>query len=282
MAHIKTKNFLAQRALPRTPETLTILCAHPDDEILFFLGWIRTLRPAKLRLICATGDFGPETEQRRIEFENVAQQLGGEPISLGLEDRRGPRRDPVGVPLDRKQLDATLQRIDHVVGDPVLSHGPIGEYGHPHHVDVFAAAWRRFGEDFWCAAGPLESHEFHGLGEACADEKFKLIKRLYASRLGIDGWGCGEELLCHVASSRFSPLFGYFGSSPMPVHPDGPTATLITDFFECLERCYVGPNRKLPAVVQTVYDHWPDPLLNQWLEARIDDWRRELSRQGEL
>ena len=264
------------RSLPRAPGSVTILCAHPDDEVLFFLGWIRTLRPNKLRFICATDEFGAQTEQRRAEFAAVAEQLGAEAISLGLEDRRGKRGDPVGTALDCEQLDAALASIAHNTGDPVLSHGPIGEYGHRHHVDVFSAAYQRFGEDLWCAAGPLEVHESHELGAACADEKQHIIESLYVSQNGIAGWGCGEESLCHVSSSQFASLFGLARKTKSPADLRS-KATLIKAFLESLESHYVGPNRKLPPVTQSVYDAWPDPFLDQMLVARVDDWRRELS-----
>src|SRR6185369_1511554 len=119
---------------------LVVVFSHPDDEILFFFQAIRWLRPRRLRLLCATGDFGAMTAVRRRELAASARSLEGELTNLELTDRKGKG-------LDAGELASALAHVDKAGGVPVLTHGPLGEYGHRHHVDVFHSVHRRYGED---------------------------------------------------------------------------------------------------------------------------------------
>ena len=254
--------------LNRNPKTLTILTAHPDDELLFFLGWMRTIKPEKLRIVCATGQFAKLAETRLAELAASAKHLGAELINLGLMDTRPSPPDPAGAPLDCQRLAELLAELDHNEGDPVLTHGPLGEYGHRHHINVFEAACIRFGADVWCAAGPLEIHENLPDGLDIQAEKRELLRSIHVSQKNVADCACAHEPLCHVASSRYAPLF-----TGQAIHPP----ELAEDFIACLESRYTNPARRLPAVLHAILEVWTLSVMEQMLLAQVDYWRKKLA-----
>ena len=140
---------MAVRCLESGIDELVVVHAHPDDEILFFYGFLHYLRPHRLKLVCVTADFANHTATRLAESHRAALELGGERIHLGLAD----------VPdqhLDLRQLTEMLKVYlpPHAV---ILTHGPLGEYGHRHHCDVFRAVSALFPATTWVISGTRQS-----------------------------------------------------------------------------------------------------------------------------
>ncbi|MBK8230302.1 MAG: glycosyltransferase [Candidatus Eisenbacteria bacterium] len=122
---------LRERLSRRTPRAITLITAHPDDELLWAGGLILAHPWHRWRIVCATGS---ESDPRGIELQSVAAHLGAELTLLGLPDR---------ADVDLEALLAPQLNPMAVEGDLLLCHGAAGEYGHPHHRAVHRAvsAW---------------------------------------------------------------------------------------------------------------------------------------------
>lgn len=114
--------------------------AHPDDETIFFGGTIAQLaqRGWTVTVACATSDFGDPRRSavRAAELVAACRRLGARSLQLGFADRPGP--------LDGGALAAALAGAFPEAPDAIYTHGPLGEYGHPHHTSVCRAAHRAF------------------------------------------------------------------------------------------------------------------------------------------
>ncbi|HEY0484024.1 MAG TPA: PIG-L family deacetylase [Kofleriaceae bacterium] len=128
--------------------------AHPDDETIFFGGTIADLarRGWAVTVACATSDFGDarRSSVRAAELAEACRRLGARPIQLGFADRPGP--------LDAGALAAALAGAFPAAPDAIYTHGPLGEYGHPHHTSVCRAAHRAFAA-VRALAGPFDPVE---------------------------------------------------------------------------------------------------------------------------
>ena len=106
-----------------------LVVAHPDDESLFFMGALldRSLEP--WHVACVTdGNADGDGLRRRKQFEDACGLLGVEQsFWFGLPDVYERR-------IDRGTLEDKLAALD--VPSEVYTHGPLGEYMHPHHQDV--------------------------------------------------------------------------------------------------------------------------------------------------
>ena len=107
---------------------ITLLVAHPDDEILFLWAFLARAK----RMICAVSDEHNQRRRwcrrRREAFAAVGKILGIETLCLNADSdfyRMGTR-------------DYELMHFcEHVMGlidGPVATHNPWGEYGHLDHV----------------------------------------------------------------------------------------------------------------------------------------------------
>jgi LmbE family N-acetylglucosaminyl deacetylase len=124
-----------------------VIIAHPDDEI-FVAGTICLCveKSFKVELVCATdgegggGELVCESsglslaEVRRRELSLSAAVLGISKVSfLNQPDVAEPQR-PGTVTWDQpKIVDALVQQIKEATPELVLTHGPLGGYGHPAH-----------------------------------------------------------------------------------------------------------------------------------------------------
>ncbi len=119
-----------------------LVVAHPDDETIFFSGPLLTKRDLPWHLVCLTdGNADGRGEERHQELLQAARLLGVKAVSHWNYPDIYP---------DRLPADEIAQKIRELVkenGMPkeVFTHGPMGEYGHPHHQDACLATHRAFG-----------------------------------------------------------------------------------------------------------------------------------------
>jgi LmbE family N-acetylglucosaminyl deacetylase len=106
-----------------------LVVAHPDDESLFFMGALLDRSQGSWVVACVTdGNADGDEVRRRSQFERACQMLGVEQTYwFGLPDIYEKR-------LERIPLESKLRELD--LPGEVYTHGPLGEYMHPHHQDV--------------------------------------------------------------------------------------------------------------------------------------------------
>lgn len=114
-----------------TPLRIGVVTAHPDDETLWAGGLMITRPWHAWTVLCATAS-GP----REAELRTLGARHRFEVWSAGLPDERG-------TDLERQFTEALRCDVDPDAWDLLLTHGPSGEYGHPHHIAVHRAvrAW---------------------------------------------------------------------------------------------------------------------------------------------
>jgi LmbE family N-acetylglucosaminyl deacetylase len=113
-----------------------LVVAHPDDESIFFAGLILQKRKLPWRILCVTdGNADKNGNQRALDFAAACKALKVNDFAiLNFKDKFEQR-----VPVD--DLIAILKKE---TPHEVFTHGPLGEYGHPHHQDVCLAVHRAF------------------------------------------------------------------------------------------------------------------------------------------
>lgn len=118
-----------------------LIIAHPDDETIFFGGLILR-HPHLFHIICVTdANADSRGHERKVEFENACNALG----ALSFEMLDFP--DIYEKRLDIDRLQKLLQeKVEALNICEIFTHGPIGEYGHPHHQDVSYAVHSAFAQ----------------------------------------------------------------------------------------------------------------------------------------
>lgn len=102
--------------------TKVLMCvAHPDDEILW--GGGLPIRYPELDWRCVCCSYPSADPIRAYQFFDVCE-------ALGMKGRIYPRPDGLGA---LESLNAWLDVSEY---DHVVTHGPKGEYGHAHHIEV--------------------------------------------------------------------------------------------------------------------------------------------------
>ncbi|MFA1550222.1 PIG-L family deacetylase [Actinomadura chokoriensis] len=165
-----------------------MVVAHPDDEVIFFGGLAARLvgEGWDVDVVCVTGRFcSPYTTcARRAEFFRACGALGVKARLLDLTDDSGP--------LDEVMLGRALtERVRWDRYARVYTHGPWGEYGHLHHVQVCRAVHRR-GRAVRCLAGPFAPDFAVPLSQAELDSKRRLAALAYPSQPFAARW-CTER-----------------------------------------------------------------------------------------
>jgi LmbE family N-acetylglucosaminyl deacetylase len=114
-----------------------LVVSHPDDESLFFAGLVLQNKKYPWHVVCVTdGNADGQGLLRAKQFEKATRALGAKKITfLGMPDKFESRLD---IQLIQKKIS------DIVAPEEVYTHGPLGEYGHPHHQDVSFAVHQFF------------------------------------------------------------------------------------------------------------------------------------------
>lgn len=224
-----------------------VVCAHPDDETLWFSS---VLVRYSSDVVCVTCGWDDETRRRRqAEIEQAAAAQGVANLYiLGYPDdpQRGKSR------LDLAKLVADLQQFAAVGYDFVFTHSPYGEVNeHTHHQDVSYAVHHVFDDVLSIAWNqyPTVVHELtpeeyslkqHVMGtvywreyrqlastyEVSSHERFVRVSRAAAEIFywGIANFGDHHQYL----GNRYEDVWG-FGASPYEAERHGMIARLAAE-----------------------------------------------------
>lgn len=108
-----------------------LVVAHPDDETLWGAGWMLAHPEDRFTVICCST---PKRDPIRAEQFHKACQILGARESIVL-----PGLDIGGhAPLNLAELPS-LDGFDYVI-----THNMLGEYGNPHHVQVYEHVFVRY------------------------------------------------------------------------------------------------------------------------------------------
>lgn len=121
-------------------KTKALICiAHPDDETIFFGGLILS-KQYDWTAVCVTdANADGQGAKRMDQFRKACRRLNiQKTFCLNYPDIFSERVDTQKLILDLKKL-GSFQKV--------LTHGPLGEYGHIHHQDVSWATYQVFGDE---------------------------------------------------------------------------------------------------------------------------------------
>ncbi len=146
-----------------------LVVAHPDDETIFFAGLLMAEKKHPWHVVCVTdGNADGHGNDRHKQFVAACKRLGvSKYYFFDLPDKYETR-------LDIKKMKSNLSTLPRF--HEVFTHGPIGEYGHPHHQDVCMAVHEHF----------LNLAPVWGAAHNCApDRVIKLTKSQFAVKAEI-------------------------------------------------------------------------------------------------
>ena len=114
-----------------------VVVAHPDDETIFFAGAILAQPHIHWQVALVTdGNADKNGEERIAQFRSACRALGVKKLHLfNMPDIYSKRLNP-------DQISHHFDQIE--TPQSVYTHGPLGEYGHPHHQDVSFAVHRHY------------------------------------------------------------------------------------------------------------------------------------------
>lgn len=161
----------------KNAETL-IICAHPDDETIFFSSIIKEKSPF---VICMSHSGN---RVRRQEFSNALKaqkcQYGG--LLLNFPDVKGMTW--VWKYCLKHKLQAIKKFCPNV--KTVYTHAGTGESGHPHHFFVHDAVVKVFYDiKIYHTAEIIETNSMKKLSNNCVQEKMSIISDIYSSQVNM-------------------------------------------------------------------------------------------------
>jgi len=114
-----------------------LVVAHPDDETIFFGGLLQREKSLPWKVICLTdGNADGRGKERAEEFLAATKIFGVKKTEQWNYPDLFPNRLPV------KEITERLSTLP--LPKEIYTHGPLGEYGHPHHQDACLAVHRAF------------------------------------------------------------------------------------------------------------------------------------------
>ncbi len=107
-----------------------LICAHPDDESLFFFDALK--RDPSILVVCLSGG---SNAARNAEFHSAMQALGADALIFDLPDSGA-----ISYRWKRGKVLRIASRIKKAIHPKTIyTHNASGEYGHPHHQMVNSA-----------------------------------------------------------------------------------------------------------------------------------------------
>lgn len=151
-----------------------IVCAHPDDETIFFSSILKKERPF---VICAShcGDT-----VRAREYRNALKYWGVEGVLLNAPDVPGYTW------MWKHKVAGNLRRLRKKCPDvtTVYTHSGHGESGHPQHFAVHDAVVRTLGDcKIYTTAAIMSVDQSNSLDEESVREKYEVVRTIYGSQI---------------------------------------------------------------------------------------------------
>jgi len=176
-----------------------VIVAHPDDETLFLGGLILSSPKKNWHIVCVTdGNADGQGQLRHQQFISACKKLGVKKWTFfNLPDRFEKRLDLAALKEKLTSLPAASE---------VYTHGPTGEYGHPHHQDVCLAVHRFY-------KSKIKAPTVWGIAQNCAAEKIaNLNQKLFSQKSAIlaDIYFSETERFIHYVPATFSEGFCQF------------------------------------------------------------------------
>jgi LmbE family N-acetylglucosaminyl deacetylase len=157
--------------------TNMVITAHPDDETLFFGGMILSRPDEDWTVVCLTdGNADDRGNERMAELDEACELLGVQSvIKAGFEDTYNEN-------LDQRKLKKFFNTLPDV--DRVFTHGPLGEYGHPHHIQTAFAVHKFFTKkEVWHPAINCFASKREILTEEQYNRKLEILAKVYDQEL---------------------------------------------------------------------------------------------------
>lgn len=151
-----------------------LVVAHPDDEAIFFGGLVQKF-PNDFHIVCATdGNADGRGQERKSEFEKSCRALGADSFEMwdfpDIYEKR----------LDMAKLVEKIKSLASPTLTEIYTHGPLGEYGHPHHQDVCYGVYQSFeGEKILTPAYNALPTEMVQLTHGEFETKARILSQIY-------------------------------------------------------------------------------------------------------
>lgn len=216
-----------------------IVCAHPDDETLFFGGLIQQNRTLPWLVACATdANADGMGKKRHQDFLKACKSLGvQETVFFDLPDIFDRR-------LDLTRLRQKLEELPPA--KVVYTHGPVGEYGHPHHQDISYAVHQFYVKKarvFSCAHNAFPDRLVR-LTKAQYEKKCKILSETYGSETQRfqNILPCTfTEGFCEYSMTEVEAIYRYYSQKVLP--PEGVLKKhkWLRSFFAIHQNEPIGP-----------------------------------------
>ncbi len=214
-----------------------LVVAHPDDESIFFAGLLMQKRNLPWRILCVTdGNADGNGSHRAKDFAQACKLLKVKDFEiLKFKDKFEQR-------IAINELIAVLQKE---TPNEIYTHGPVGEYGHPHHQDVCVAVHRAF-----------KNKKVYGLAYNCnPDFVISLNKKSYIQKCKILGTVYQSETqrfmnlvpatfaegFCRFSLSEIEEIYKYYTEKKLPDSRLLKKYSWLVGFFKIHQSNPIGP-----------------------------------------
>jgi hypothetical protein len=188
-----------------------LICAHPDDETIFF-GGLLLANKGQFKVICVTdANADNRGKERQEEFKNALKLLGVKEFAwLGFPDIYEKR-------ITFEELSQALKAETLENYSEVYTHNILGEYGHPHHQDVSYCVHKIFS----CPVYSTAYNSYPEFGIQISEDDFKIK----------------SHILTHIYGQETQRFLNLLPISAT----EGYHQTSLTE-IECLYDFFIGKN----------------------------------------